>query len=40
MTVMLNEGRKRPAAALGRSGARPGTPLGGWQRYTADRGLT
>ena len=34
-----SEGRKRAAAALGRSGARPRTPLGGWTRYSADWGL-
>jgi len=37
---MTNEGRKRAAAALGRSGARPRAPSGGWQRHSADWGLT
>jgi hypothetical protein len=33
-----SEGRKRAAAARGRSGARPRAPLGGCQRYSADWG--
>jgi hypothetical protein len=35
-----SEGRKRAAAALGRSGAGPRAPSGGWQRYSADWGYT
>ena|GEM_PF-2077199 len=37
---MMIEGRKRSAAALGRSGARPSAPSGGWQRYAAGWGHT
>ena len=37
---MMNEGRKRAAAALDRSGARPRAPSAGWQRYSADWGHT
>ena len=37
---MMNEGRKRAAAAPARSGAGPRAPSEGWQRYSADWGHT
>lgn len=38
MIDVSNEGRERPAAALGRCGARPGAPWD-WRRHSADWGI-